>query len=138
LVQREAGLLRFFQELVRWTQSRAVFRQERFWTALGPGGVPGVYWHGVRLGEPDWSDDSHSLAFTLNGRDGDLLHVLLNAYWETLDFQLPPLPNGRRWHRLVDTALPPPDDFCPPAQARPVEGLSYRTAARSVVVLLAR
>ena len=36
---------------------------------------------------------------------------MLNAYWEPLDFDLPGLPLGQQWHRLVDTALASPDDF---------------------------
>lgn len=137
-VEREAGLVRFVRELLRFTQSRPLFRQERFWTDLGPDGIPCVHWHGVRLGAPDWSEESRSLACTLHGREsGDHLHVLLNAYWEALDFQLPPLPDGRRWHRLVDTAQPAPDDFCPPERARPAEGSAYRVEGRSVVLLLA-
>jgi len=137
-VEREAGLRRFVQELLHFTQSRALFRQERFWTDLGPEGIPCVYWHGVRLGEPDWGDDSRSLAFVLCCRvSDDHLHVLLNAYWEALDFQLPPLPDGQRWHRLVDTAQPAPGDFAAPGQSPPVEGCVYRAEARSVVVLLA-
>ena len=48
-------------------------------------------WHGIRLNHPDWSDHSRSLAFTAEIRKNKLLfHVILNAYWEPLDFELPP------------------------------------------------
>jgi glycogen operon protein len=63
---------------------------------------------------------------------------LLNAYWEALDFQLPPLTDGQQWHRLVDTARTAPDDFVEPGQAPKIEGTKYQAEARSVVVLLAR
>jgi isoamylase len=66
------------------------------------------------------------------------LHVILNAYWEPLVFDLPPLPPERRWHRLIDTALPSPDDFTPPDRARPLAEHRYRAASRSVVVLSAQ
>jgi isoamylase len=60
-------------------------------------------WHGVRLGCPDWADDSHSIAFTLRSGRGRLpfwLHVMFNAYWEALDFDLPPAA-GRDRRRLA-------------------------------------
>jgi isoamylase len=46
-------------------------------------------WHGVKLNEPDWRDISHSLAFSAEvpGKRR-LVHVILNAYREPLDFEL--------------------------------------------------
>jgi len=40
---------------------------------------------------------------------------MLNAYWEPLTFELPPVPADRqqRWRRCIDTALDSPDDICP-------------------------
>jgi isoamylase len=93
-----------------------------------------IEWHGVRLGEPDWSPESRSLAvcFTARGRTGRM-YAAFNAWWEPLDFELPPAPRG--WRRLVDTALPPPQDAAAQAEAPAVEGSRYRVAARSLVML---
>jgi hypothetical protein len=66
------------------------------------------------------------------------MHVMLNAYWEPLTFELPPLPAGERWHRIVDTALPTPDDFSDPEAATAMDGDRYRVEARSAVMLMAR
>jgi isoamylase len=47
-------------------------------------------WHGVNLNRPDWSEDSHSIAFTVASLNGRFtLHVMLNAYWKPLIFELP-------------------------------------------------
>jgi pullulanase/glycogen debranching enzyme len=49
-----------------------------------------VQWHGVVLNQPDWSDESHSIAMTawsLRGRFA--IHVIANAYWDDLEFELP-------------------------------------------------
>ncbi len=52
-----------------------------------------ITWHGVRLNDPDWRPSSHSIAFTAwSARDGVLLHVILNAFWEPLVFELPKPP----------------------------------------------
>ena len=73
-----------------------------------------IEWHGVALQRPDWSDHSHSLALTLRSlRARFLLHGMLNAYWEPLTFELPPVSAEQAWRRWIDTALDSPDDICP-------------------------
>ncbi len=93
-------------------------------------------WHGVKLGQPDWTPASHSLA--LSGeivQEGLSFHIILNAYWEALEFELPRLANP--WRRWIDTALEPPDEICEWDAGPLVNGNTYRAEARSVVVLLA-
>ncbi len=97
-------------------------------------------WHGVKLGQPDWSDCSHSIAFTLElPQERLLVHLFFNAYWEALDFELPPVgptgPNG--WRRWIDTFLESPHDIVPWQAAPTLPGATYRAEARSVVVLFA-
>ena len=97
-------------------------------------------WHGVKLHEPDWSPQSHSIVFTIEIRkEGFLVHFILNAYWEPLEFELPPMNNeaGNTWRRWIDTALDSPHDIVPWKTAPSISGLSYRAEARSVVVLFA-
>jgi glycogen operon protein len=93
-------------------------------------------WHGVKLYRPDWSSCSHTLALgaDLPGRDLTF-HLILNAYWEPLDFELPVQADGKAWRRWIDTALNPPQDIVEWQTAQPVSGVIYRAAARSVVVL---
>ena len=70
--------------------------------------------------------------------EGVLVHVILNAYWEPLDFELPISSDGRQtWRRWIDTALDPPNDICGWNSETPVPGTTYRAGPRSVVVLIA-
>jgi glycogen operon protein len=97
-------------------------------------------WHGVKLGQPDWSPASRSLAFTVElAATRQLVHILFNAYWEPLEFELPPEGAGRGggWRRWIDTALDSPDDIVAWPDAPTVVGSVYRAEARSVVVLFA-
>jgi len=98
-----------------------------------------ITWHGVQLYRPDWSSSSHSLAFTAKltaPRVG--VHLILNAYWEPLDFELPSAADGFHapWRRWVDTFLDPPDDIVNWHAAPVVSGHRYRAEPRSVVVLV--
>jgi len=98
-------------------------------------------WHGVKLGQPDWSNFSHSLALNAEAPDKSLmLHVILNAYWEPLEFELPQAGSdgGNSWRRWIDTTLNSPHDISEWDTAQPVPVLTYRAGPRSVVVLFAR
>ena len=99
-----------------------------------------IEWHGIRLGQPDWTDDSHSIACTIRPGSGLLpvwLHMMFNAYWECLDFELPAVPATMSgWHRWIDTARESPEDITEPLQAPLVPEKRYRVMARSMVVLL--
>lgn len=64
------------------------------------------------------------------------MHVIFNAYWKPLEFELPLLKLGNSWHRIVDTALPAPDDIADPATAKKIYDSRYLVGARSSVVLL--
>ena len=96
-------------------------------------------WHGVKLGQPDWNPNSHSLAFDAELRqEGLRLHLILNAYWEPLRFELPALDDpSDTWRRWIDTQLDPPRDIVEWHAAGPVPNEKYEAGPRSVVVLIA-
>jgi glycogen operon protein len=94
-------------------------------------------WHGVKLGQPDWSATSHSVALQVEMKwENRLAYLILNAYWEPLEFELPLL-NGSQWHRWIDTGLDSPMDIMPWQQASPISTAIYRALPRSVVALFA-
>ncbi|HEU4386524.1 MAG TPA: glycogen debranching protein GlgX [Blastocatellia bacterium] len=100
-----------------------------------------IAFHGVKLNSPDWRDFSHSLALSAEmGSERLLLHLMLNGYWEPLDFELPPVRNGELnpWRRWVDTSLSSPEDIVAWQTAPQIPGFSYQAGPRSVVVLFAR
>jgi glycogen operon protein len=95
-------------------------------------------WHGIKLGQPDWGDNSHSVGFSAEIRqEAVLCYFILNAYWEPLEFELPKLEGGK-WRRWIDPALESPDDIVPWEDAHVVDGNKYRATDRSVVVLFSK
>lgn len=97
-------------------------------------------WHGIQLYRPDWSDHSHSLAFSAEMPSGNLaFYLILNAFWEPLHFELPPTLSNQsvQWRRWIDTFLESPNDIVPWEEAQPVSGRKYGAGPHSVVVLLA-
>lgn len=132
LLERSPDLLRFTRELIRFRRSRTRARRTDL-TLTELLQHAEIRWHGTDAGRPDWRYDSRSLAFTA-GVGRERYHVIVNAYWDELEFALPA---NRRWRRVIDTAVAPPDDLILPRTAPTVEGRTYRAEGRSVVVLVA-
>ena len=88
-------------------QEHKIFHKEQFWSSLDEAPRHGDHLarHAAcisRIG----ARVRAMLAFSLgHAEGGDYLHVMLNAYWEPLAFELPPLKGKERWSRIVDTAL---------------------------------
>jgi isoamylase len=126
-LQSNRDVFRFFKSMIAFRKNHPTLSRSRFWRE-------DVAWYGTGLAA-DLSPDSHSLAFCLHGasqNDQDI-YVLINAYWEKLEFQIQE-GIASEWTRIVDTAVPTPDDFS--NSGEPLGTLSYLVAPRSVVVLL--
>ncbi|MGD9145380.1 MAG: glycogen debranching protein GlgX [Anaerolineae bacterium] len=138
LLDKHSDLLRFIKGLIRFRLGLSIYRYDRGLSLVQLLRRSGLRWHGVKLNWPDWSHHSHSLAFSVQGQRGSF-HLIMNAYWEPLDFQLPPPPPGSPdgWRRVIDTALDSPEDFCPWDEAPAVEGSTYPAQPRSLALLLA-
>jgi glycogen operon protein len=120
-------IFRFFKSMIAFRKNHPTLSRSRFWRE-------DVAWYGSG-GEADLSHDSHSLAFCLHGasQDDDDLYVMINAYWEKLEFQIQE-GEAQEWKRIVDTALPRPEDFSD--HGVPLGATRYIVAPRSVVILL--
>jgi len=139
LLEKHGDVHRFVKELI-------AVRQHFDSVRIDPGLTLGelirqakIRLHGTRMGAPDLSHDSHTLAVSaVNRSNGLRMHFLLNGFTEPLTFELPPLPDGvEPWRRVVDTSLTSPDDVTDPAHAPFVIGDGYPTPQKTVVVLFA-
>jgi isoamylase len=134
------SLLGRHADIHRFVRTLAAFRQRRDVVAEGTGlslnqllDRARIEWHGVALHQPDWSGHSHSLAVTVRSLHARfLMHMMFNAYWEPLTFELPPAPDRRHhWRRCIDTALAPPDDISSWHDASTVMQAHYVVQPRS-------
>jgi len=140
LLSKHADVLRFVRLLISRRISRDVEHERRRLSLSQALREIKHSWHGVKLNQPDWSTFSHTFAISweLKG-EGLFAYLILNAFWEPLEFEIPMLPDGaENWRRWVDTSLDPPDDISEWNVEKPVLGTTYRAGARTVVVLIAR
>ncbi len=140
LLEKHADILEFTKKLIELRMSMSLTQRDERDASLNKLlRVVSVTWHGTRLNQPDWSEHSHSLALTVSSLSRrHLFHIMLNAYWEALEFELPPAPSATGWKRVLDTWLPSPADISPPDLAPVITGNRYRVQPRSLVVLAAR
>jgi glycogen operon protein len=136
LVERHADIHRFVKLLVARRLLRDVSHEEQRTSLTRLIEQADKAWHGVRLNEPDWGEGSHCIAFEAQLKKEELdFHLILNGYWEPLDFELPAAPAGRPWRRWIDTFLTSPDDIVDWQAAPSVPRNSYGAGPRSVVML---
>src|SRR5262249_21381700 len=137
LAEKNAEHLRFVKEMIALRKQHPALRRRRFFEGRGVGGYhpPDVASHAVAPGPPRLSAQSRTLALTIDGRqtgrvekDADLC-LIFSAWERPLTFTVPPSPNGKEWRRVVDTALPSPDDIVPEGTGPEVRAFSgYRVA----------
>jgi glycogen operon protein len=140
LLTKHADVLRFVRLLCARRVLRTVSHEHRRLTLAQLIRQSHKSWHGVQLDRPDWSDDSRSVSFTAELKDERMLvHLILNAYWSPLQFELHRTWGGTplQWRRWIDTALRSPQDIVPWQDASDVESSPYPVEPRSVVVLIA-
>ncbi|HSQ57167.1 MAG TPA: alpha-amylase family glycosyl hydrolase, partial [Gemmata sp.] len=138
LTQRHADIHRFVKLLLARRLLRDVRHEQQRLSLTQMIDQANHAWHGVRLNHPDWGEGSHSIAFGADLKGERLsFHLILNGYWEPLEFELPPTTDRGPWRRWIDTSLPSPQDIVEWRSAPDVAGKSYRAGPRSVVMLFA-
>ena len=140
LMDKNRDLHRFWKRMIAFRKDHPSLRRRHFWSgAVNDRGLPDVCWHGCALNQPDWSDpNARALAMTLAGFEGGAdIHVMMNMYWEPLDFQVPAL-NGRGWFKALDTSAAAPDDIADPGTEVELPGNDYTVQGRSIVVLISK
>ncbi|MEU6147902.1 glycogen debranching protein GlgX [Streptomyces sp. NPDC047081] len=132
LTDEQRDLTDFTRYVIALRAAHPVLRRRRFFrgeTAThADQPLPDLVWlapDAQEMTEEDWQrPDAHSVAVFLNGDAiaepdpqgrpvvDDSFLLLLNSYWEPVEFQLPDPEYGERWTPLINTAEPqgPPDE----------------------------
>ncbi len=141
LVEKHADVLRFVKRLIVGRQRREVSVEDPGLTLNQLLQQAKITWHGVRLNQPDWGADSHTIAMTVKSIRGRfLIHVMINAYKDVLEFHVPSVSESEYdvWMRWIDTARESPDDISSLDEASVVRETVYPVQPRSLVVLVSR
>jgi len=115
----DADLLGFTKRLIALRRNHPVFRRRRFLAGVEASQLDWFTPAGAVMTQADWNDpNARSLAIYLDGSDDpdraadgtpmldDDFLVMVNAWWEPLDFTLPATRGGRTWLHELDTFDP--------------------------------
>ncbi|RSS08236.1 glycogen debranching protein GlgX [Streptomyces sp. WAC00469] len=151
LTEEQRELTAFTRYVIGLRAAHPVLRRRRFFqgetATRDDQPLPDLVWlrpDGREMTDADWQrSDAHSVAVFLNGdaiaepdRQGrrvvdDSFLLLLNGYWEPVDFRLPGPLYGERWTTLIDTA----EDQGLVDEAEHKHSAVLRLESRSLVVL---
>lgn len=96
------GFARFFRNLVALRRRRKEFRAATY-------SQGGIQWHGVHVGQPDFSEHSRLVAWSLGSPDGGM-YMAFNSSHRPVVVDLPDWA-GRRWQLVADSGKKAPYDF---------------------------
>ncbi|KAK9868960.1 hypothetical protein WJX84_011185 [Apatococcus fuscideae] len=103
------GYARFFRHLIRFRLSRPELKRASF------GNTHHMAWHGSVPDEPDWTETSRLVAWTVSTAGSDPndfggLYIAFSTFHKPITLELPVWP-GRLWQPVIDTGKPAPYDF---------------------------
>ena len=97
-----------------------------------------ITYHGVKLNAADWSDQSHAIAFSVESlSQTTYMHIMINAYFGTLEFEVPVLgSSGRIWRQWMDTGKASPADIYEWGKGPEFAESHISVEGRSIVILV--
>jgi glycogen operon protein len=139
----DQDLLAFTRSLISLRKAHPVFRRRRFLAGVEASELGWYTPSGDPMTSADWADPAaRCLTLYLDGSDdpdvaadGTLLVdddflVMINAWWEPLDFVIPATRPGQTWQAAIDTF----DPRTAPGAAPDAPGTTLPVRPRSVVV----
>jgi glycogen operon protein len=133
-LEEHQEIYHFAQGMIAFRREHPVLSKEQFYTDAE------IHWFGSQGGLPNWADSSRKeLACMIQESGPDALFLMFNASANGIDFALPALPQGFRWHLAVDTSRSAPQDLFTAGEEMAVErSKPHHLEARSSAILVAR
>jgi isoamylase len=133
-VEQHQECYRFAQGMIEFRRAHPVLSKEEFYTDAE------IHWFNAQGKLPDWTDPkAKQFACLIQEIERQSLFLIFNADTSGADFHLPPMPEGFRWHRAVDTSCPAPQDLVAAEEETHLNNpTTYRVGARSSAILLTK
>jgi glycogen operon protein len=150
LTSHQQSFLDFIKKVISIRKQHFVFRRNNFTNCLYPDRGNPIYWFrpdAAVMKSADWQNtETRSLALMLPGKNlqefdergqrltDDSFLILVNAYWEAVEFTIPSTSALSSWDVLLDTSKDDP----PPSQRILRAKKRYLLEPRSFVLLVKR
>lgn len=101
LLDKNQDTYRFIRNLIRVLKQFKIFRFSSHFLREKNDKLPYIKFHGVEIGKPDYSFNSHSLACEIIAPNyNEHVFIIMNMFWEDLNFELP---KGIEFKKIFDT-----------------------------------
>lgn len=95
---QEGPLISFVSSLFRYRETHPLFRKKGFYEDGE------IQWHGPSPLNPDWSEISHFVAFSLNDpKTKKCYYIAFNSASSPIQVELPNAPTGKKWRSVLGT-----------------------------------
>jgi glycogen operon protein len=133
-LEQHREIFRFTRGMIAFRRAHPILSKGQFYTDAE------IHWFGPRGGLPNWGDPKErQFACLIHEDEQHALCLMFNAGADAVDFNLPPILPGTRWHLAVDTSREAPQDWFA-AGEEPLweDPQTYHLSPRSTAILLAR
>lgn len=121
LKDKYSPVFRFTKRAIEFRLNHPAFRRPEFFQGQDHSynSIPDIFWYNEKGEALDWTRQTYFLAFYLDGRHAEVFadrdendfYVMINSSTKDKTVKIPPLEEGLKWYRVIDTALPSPQDF---------------------------
>ena len=149
LLEQNSDLYRFVKEMIAFRLRHPGFMRPEFYTGRegNYNAIPDISWFDEKGNAPDWDKVGYYLALRVDGskaetladRDDNDFFIMFNAGQDIQHFSLADPPSRKKWFRVVDTGLLPPNDIVSPGDEKDLASQrTYPVKARSLVILISK
>jgi isoamylase len=134
LLEGNKEIYRFTCGMIAFRRTHPVLSKEQFYTDAE------IQWFGSQGGLPNWTDPKEKqFACLIHEDEQHMLYLMFNAEVDAIEFDLPPILPGTRWHLAVDTSRETPQDlFATGEEPLWEDQKTYRLNPRSSAILIGR
>ena len=105
-LEQHREIFRFTRGMIAFRRAHPILSKEQFYTDAE------IHWFGPHGGSPNWTDPkAKQFACLIDEDEQRALCLMFNAGADAVDFGLPAVPPGTRWHLAADTSREPPGDL---------------------------
>jgi isoamylase len=133
-LEKHTEISRFTRGLIAFRRAHPILSKEQFYTDAE------IHWFGPQGGLPNWADPKEKqFACLIHEDEQHALCLMFNASADPVDFGLPPVLPGARWHLAVDTSREAPQDlFAGGEELLWEDSQTYHLSPQSSAILLTR
>ena len=131
-LEKHREIFRFSRGMIAFRRAHPILSKEQFYTDSE------IHWFGSQGGLPNWTDPKEKrFGCLIHEDEKSALCLMFNAGSDAVDFGLPSVPPGARWHLAVDSSCDAPQDlFAAGEEPLCEDPQTYHLNPRSSAILL--